>query len=282
MHGSDEPAPPMTGVPHRMARVIDKLLAKDPDKRFQSAAEALSALEHSHAIMTPASGIHIADGGETNPSIGPFPAQSAEFARLAETPLPNSLVNERAEKSEPRRRPSATEQQRIADGATMIAPSSAPPAVATSQHAMTAVVTPKSKVPLIAAIGGTLAAAIVAFVVLSGGGGDKPATPPTTPEPVKSVTPEPPPPPVADKPPMDNPPVADTPPPVEDKPATATTDKPADKPADKTVDTKTKTKAKTKTKTGTTATQTRTEPPKPPEQKPPTNPPPPKSGALPF
>jgi serine/threonine protein kinase len=49
MHGSRDPAPPMTGVPTRLAQVVAKLLEKDPARRFQTASEALDALESSLA-----------------------------------------------------------------------------------------------------------------------------------------------------------------------------------------------------------------------------------------
>jgi eukaryotic-like serine/threonine-protein kinase len=44
MHGM-EPAPIMPGVPVGLARVVDRLLAKDPGDRFQTAAETREALE---------------------------------------------------------------------------------------------------------------------------------------------------------------------------------------------------------------------------------------------
>nr|HEX4315857.1 protein kinase [Kofleriaceae bacterium] len=44
MHGVDK-APPMTGVPAGMARLVDRLLAKSPDERYQTAAETRDALE---------------------------------------------------------------------------------------------------------------------------------------------------------------------------------------------------------------------------------------------
>lgn len=49
LHGSEEPAPPMSGVPPRLAAVVAKLLEKDPARRFQTAGEALDALESSLA-----------------------------------------------------------------------------------------------------------------------------------------------------------------------------------------------------------------------------------------
>ncbi len=79
LHASDEPAPPMTGVPAKLARVIDKLLAKRPADRYQSAVEARTALEESLILSTPAPVIEV---GDTHPSIGPFPATSAQFAHM--------------------------------------------------------------------------------------------------------------------------------------------------------------------------------------------------------
>ena len=45
MHGADR-APPMTGVPAELAKIVDKLLAKSPNERYQSASETREALEH--------------------------------------------------------------------------------------------------------------------------------------------------------------------------------------------------------------------------------------------
>ena len=44
MHGIDK-APPMTGVPVALARIINRLLEKSPDDRYQTAAETREALE---------------------------------------------------------------------------------------------------------------------------------------------------------------------------------------------------------------------------------------------
>ena len=52
MHGH-EPAPPMVGVPAPLAAVVDRLLEKDPAKRFQSAAETREALEAALDRNTP-------------------------------------------------------------------------------------------------------------------------------------------------------------------------------------------------------------------------------------
>ena len=49
LHGS-QPAPPMTGVPEEIAAVVDRLLQKDPDVRYQTAAALRSALEDAYEI----------------------------------------------------------------------------------------------------------------------------------------------------------------------------------------------------------------------------------------
>ena len=59
MHGSDEPAPPMTGVPHRLA-ARDRQAAREgsgqavPDRRGGA-----QALEASHATITPVAGVPV-------------------------------------------------------------------------------------------------------------------------------------------------------------------------------------------------------------------------------
>jgi serine/threonine-protein kinase len=58
MHGTEQ-APPMTGVPAALAHVVDRMLEKDPNRRFQTAVEAREALEASlgQRIATPVSGV---------------------------------------------------------------------------------------------------------------------------------------------------------------------------------------------------------------------------------
>ncbi len=213
MHGSDDVAPPMPGVPHRLALVVAKLLEKDPRNRYQTAAEALQALEMSLVAATPGFGVPFPS--DTNPSLGPFPANSATFAHL-ETPLPPSVMTERlaAGTSEKQRARSATEIERIVAGETMLASAGAPVAAANS-HPGTASLADfahvkKPKWPLFAAIGGALAVAGVTFGLLSGGGAkdDKPVDPPAVMESRPAVV-DSKPAVVAPKPALEPPPVTD-------------------------------------------------------------------------
>jgi serine/threonine-protein kinase len=69
MHASDD-APPMTGVPRALGAVVDRMLRKNPDDRFASAAEAREALEaalESSKLQTPPAGVAIFQSG---PSLG--------------------------------------------------------------------------------------------------------------------------------------------------------------------------------------------------------------------
>jgi eukaryotic-like serine/threonine-protein kinase len=69
MHASDD-APPMTGVPRALGAVVDRMLRKNPDDRYASAAEAREALEaalESSRMQTPPAGVAISQSG---PSIG--------------------------------------------------------------------------------------------------------------------------------------------------------------------------------------------------------------------
>ncbi|MDB4964211.1 MAG: Serine/threonine protein kinase [Myxococcales bacterium] len=179
MHGCDDPAPPMTGVPQRLAKVVGKLLEKDPRNRFQSAAEALQALEMSMSTRTPVSGVAYY-APDTQPSLGPFPATTETFAHL-ETPLPPSVAAERAALGKGERKPrSATEVERMISGATMLAASASPVAATSQPSTSLAEMTPRrrSRWPLIALACGALIASIVGFAVVSSGGEDTPARPP--------------------------------------------------------------------------------------------------------
>jgi tRNA A-37 threonylcarbamoyl transferase component Bud32 len=65
LHGS-EPAPPMTGVPPGLARVVDRLLRKDPAERYPTAAAVRDALER--ALVERAAGAE--DPGDSTPRLG--------------------------------------------------------------------------------------------------------------------------------------------------------------------------------------------------------------------
>jgi eukaryotic-like serine/threonine-protein kinase len=61
MHATDD-APPMTGVPRALGAVVDRMLRKNPDDRYASAAEAREALEaalESSKLQTPAAGVAV-------------------------------------------------------------------------------------------------------------------------------------------------------------------------------------------------------------------------------
>ena len=211
MHGSDEPAPPMAGVPHRLAQVIDRLLQKDPAKRYQTAAHALQALETSLAMMTPSQGIQIWPS-DTQPSIGPFPATPSQFQHL-ETPVPPSAVLDKmvTNPTPSKRGRSETEVQRIISGETMLA-ATADPVPATSQLDLAP--PRRSKRWPLAAIATVVVAGIVAFAVTRGGSDKPSATPPEVATPPIAKQPEP-------TPPSKTPEIV-TPPPVETGSAAAT------------------------------------------------------------
>jgi serine/threonine-protein kinase len=57
MLASRQPVPPMTGVPAALAAVIDKLVARDPADRYQSAAEARQALEDASELAEVRTGV---------------------------------------------------------------------------------------------------------------------------------------------------------------------------------------------------------------------------------
>ena len=49
LHGT-QPAPPMTGVPEAIAAVVDRLLQKEPERRYQTASAVRSALEDAYEL----------------------------------------------------------------------------------------------------------------------------------------------------------------------------------------------------------------------------------------
>ncbi|MEJ7596565.1 MAG: protein kinase [Kofleriaceae bacterium] len=75
-----EPAPPMVGVPFALARVIDRLLEKDPRKRYQSASETRDALE--------AAGQDVSAPHLRPVTIGPHDTQESRPISRAATQLP--------------------------------------------------------------------------------------------------------------------------------------------------------------------------------------------------
>jgi serine/threonine-protein kinase len=122
MHGSTEKAPPMMGVPNSLAMVVDRLLEKDPDARYQSAAEAREALEAAvdNWRYTPAAGVPVARSRDTDPSVGPFPKTSADLVN--DDTLPPSPSPPPSQ----RRALTPTQMDAIASSATLaVAPSSA-------------------------------------------------------------------------------------------------------------------------------------------------------------
>ena len=181
LHGSNDPAPPMKGVPHRLAQVIDRLLQKDPAKRYQTAAEALHALESS--LSSASASADSAWPNDTHPSLGPFPARESQFAHL-EAPSPPSLDAETSPVTTPtsdRRARSSTELHRMAAGETILAPSGSP-VPPTSQVDLA----PTKKKPwLLVGIAGAVVAGAVVFALARGGS----STPETT-EPVVLPTKE--------------------------------------------------------------------------------------------
>jgi serine/threonine protein kinase len=81
-HATD-PAPPMNGVPAALAVVVDRMLLKDPAERFQSAAANREALEEAMHTMRESRPIAVEPSCiDTRISLGPFPANSAEFKFL--------------------------------------------------------------------------------------------------------------------------------------------------------------------------------------------------------
>jgi serine/threonine-protein kinase len=98
MHGT-EAAPPMMGVPPALAAVIDRMLEKDPARRYQSAADNREALEAALAAdralaapradsgdMPVATALGMGPGVDealrTEIGVGPFPHTVPQFAPL--------------------------------------------------------------------------------------------------------------------------------------------------------------------------------------------------------
>jgi serine/threonine-protein kinase len=181
MHGHER-APAMTGVPPALAAVIDRLLEKDPNDRFQSATEAREALDaslDSRMATTPPAGTPF-KGGDTSPSLGPFPATSQQFAHLADTPPPKAR--------------SQTELHRLVSSDTIVAgmSSSAGGNAASANSVVDALPARRSRgwlIPVLALA--MIGAGAGAFVVMRGA--NKPTTEPAIAphEPSAIVTPPP-------------------------------------------------------------------------------------------
>ena len=113
MHGVER-APPMTGVPQELADVIDRLLEKKPEDRFDSAKQTREALEAAiEGRFTPLPMRSTQPPTDTNPSLGPFPAPSSLFKHLT-TPVPGRVT------PTPRTR-SQTEMERLISSDTVAA-----------------------------------------------------------------------------------------------------------------------------------------------------------------
>jgi serine/threonine-protein kinase len=175
MHAGDHPAPPMTGVPRKLAAVIDKLLAKRPEDRYQTATDARAALEEALLTATPASGVPFV----SDRSISNYPAAGED-----ETPLPGSLVSPQPSA---RKKPTNTAMQAIMTGETMLASSSA--VAATSQPGVTAAPSARKRWPLFAVGGGVAACAIavIAFALSRGDTATSNAPAPPPPPPPASI-----------------------------------------------------------------------------------------------
>jgi len=123
MHATED-APPMTGVPSALASVIDKMLRKAPNDRYQSAAENREALETALDALrtsTPAAGVPVMNA----PSIAAGVRVPSQVTLVPhETLVPPSLVESR------KRAQSASAMHAIATSET-IAPSGVARAVST-------------------------------------------------------------------------------------------------------------------------------------------------------
>jgi serine/threonine protein kinase len=179
MHASDV-APPMTGVPPALGRVIDRLLAKDPAARYQSAAETREALEAAvdGRLYTPVPGIPAV--GDTNPSLGPFPKTTDDITALRQgddalrTPTPRGSS---------RTKMSPTDIEKLVSGATLAAagdtltptPSSAPTPAAVADSIAPA---PRRRRWLLPALGGVVIAAGIGVLALANSGHRHPTAAP--------------------------------------------------------------------------------------------------------
>ena len=157
MHGHAV-APPMPGVSPQLGVVIDRLLAKAPADRYQTAAETRDALEAALASMSLPSG--------------------ATFSQA-----PSSLSSG-----------SLADAIRIGESATVVGVGAAAVAVTTSTVGALA---PRRRWPVIVAVAGAVTAVGVVIAVALGGGTERAPALAAPPAPPVTVTPlpEPPPPP---------------------------------------------------------------------------------------
>jgi serine/threonine-protein kinase len=256
MHATEK-VPPMTGVPPALARVIERMLEKDPNARYQNAADTREALEAAidGRLYTPPAGVVLAN--ETHPSIGPFP-KTTEDLMLDDTLSPPPSATQRRALTSKQIDALVSSPTEAAVNDTMIhAPR--PSAVEIGK--------PRPKWLLPAFAIGVLAIGGGVFALTRHSDDAPPPAPKAAPPPAAIVTPPPAPPPAP--PPVEKPvdKVVETP--------TAPPQNAAKPPVDKHVK---KTPPKTTPKSTTTTTTTTTTPPKPEE--------PPKTGsnkpALPF
>jgi serine/threonine-protein kinase len=154
-----ERVPAMTGVPAALGRVIDRLLEKDPTRRYQSATEARDALEAAleGRVATPAGSV-LVRSSDTTPSIGPFPQTTEDLIR-SDTLSPAT------------RKVGPADVAQLVNSATLPAASAAPVSV-TAQVAR-----PRKRwlVPAIAAA--VIALGGGALVMTRGGSSQSPAVP---------------------------------------------------------------------------------------------------------
>jgi serine/threonine-protein kinase len=217
MHGT-QPAPPMTGVPPALAEVIDRLLEKEPARRFQSATETREALEaaiDAHRLMTPVAGIARVSAEQSGvsrvsaeqasplstsfgvgvPSKTPVPGRPSASSPASGTPVPSAFPTPTGQR--PRQ---STEIEQLGNSDTLISQGSTPPPAASAASLAPSMMPSspsRSRVPLIiGAVLLVLAGGATAFFVAKKGATpeqptavqqqpEHPSAPPDQPTPVK-------------------------------------------------------------------------------------------------
>ena len=94
MHATDIP-PPMPGVPRQLGAVIDRMLRKDPNDRYASAADAREALEaalESTKLNTPAAGLQAISSASLNRLSVPDLGRALTVAEVHDTISPTSSI----------------------------------------------------------------------------------------------------------------------------------------------------------------------------------------------